>query len=50
MWFTCEFLNNGFKLLRTEIQVMVGIQGGEEKKTLCTQGSNTLFLLKGHMR
>lgn len=48
MWCTCEFLSNRFELLWTEIEVMICVQGGEEKKSLCTQCSNTVFLLKGH--
>lgn len=44
---TCEFLCNGFKLLRTEIKVVVGVQGGEEKKPLGTQSPDTLLLMEG---
>lgn len=47
---TCEFLCNGFKLLRTEIKVVVGVQGGEEKKPLGTQSSDTLLLMEGQER
>lgn len=45
---TCEFLGNRFKLLWTEIKVMVGVQGGEEEKALGAQRPDALFLLEGH--
>lgn len=41
---TSQFLCNGFEFLRTDVQIIVSIQGRKEKKTLISQRFQGCFL------
>lgn len=42
---TCELLSNGFELLWAQVQVLVGVQGGEEEQPLIPQGLESQLLV-----
>jgi hypothetical protein len=42
---TCQFLSNGFELLRTDVHILVSVQRGKEKEAICPQSLQCGFLL-----